>query len=220
MNGQRWEDYKVTAKQAILQMLGVVCKLDPQAGDMVLLTFDDGPHQEVTPGVLDRLKRYNVRAVFFVVGNRIPRAPWLLERILADGHIVGNHTHEHWLDHPPWPRGYIRDVAKCQDAVQSLTGYWPALFRPSLGQFTIGSLAAAKLHGLRTVHWSIDPGDWMLRSKKDALVCGKQLSLSVRPRDILLLHDDNAYTLTVLDVLLPNLVEQGFDLQSAVQRLS
>jgi len=210
---------KAVAKQLLLQALGVVCSLDSQAGNAILLTFDDGPHPDVTPGVLDRLKQYHARAVFFVVGSRIPRAPTLLSRICADGHILGNHTYTHWLNQIPLAEQYIEDVRACQEVIQALTGHRPRLFRPALGRVTPGSLAAARRHRLRTIHWSIDSGDWKLRKKDDALELGKQLCHLVGPRDILLLHDDNTHVLTVLDVLLPNLVERDFDLQSAVQRL-
>ena len=87
--------WKSTAKRALLRAASVTSRLDRKAGNSVLLTFDDGPHPEVTPAVLDLLKQYDARAVFFVVGNRIPLAPWVLRQILDGGHQIGNHTYYH-----------------------------------------------------------------------------------------------------------------------------
>src|SRR6478672_6016647 len=143
-----WKLCRSAAKRSVFRALGVIHALDREAGSSILLTFDDGPHPEVTPGVLDRLKEYDALAVFFVVGNRIPRAPAMLVRAAAEGHHIGNHSYEHWLGRPPWPRAYVRDVRKCQDVIASLTAQRPTLFRPPLGRVTPASWLAAKTSGL------------------------------------------------------------------------
>jgi peptidoglycan/xylan/chitin deacetylase (PgdA/CDA1 family) len=205
-------------KHALLRALSVTCKLGTAAGNAVLLTFDDGPHPAVTPAVLDRLRRYSARAVFFVVGSRIHRAPWALGEILSGGHVIGNHTYHHdYVNRGV--SGYAEDIGSCQEAVVALTGVRPSLFRPPLGRVTAGGLRAARRHGLKTLHWSVDGGDWSVRSPEAARDCGERLGRAAGPGDVVLLHDDNPCVLTVLDVLLPDLAARGLDLAGAVRTL-
>src|SRR5262249_43297676 len=95
----------------------------------VLLTFDDGPHAEITPSVLDRLRDFQARAVFFVVGNRIDGSADLLKRMMAEGHLIGNHTYTHPLGRDPGPLSYMRDVRRNQELLAQLTASSPRLFR-------------------------------------------------------------------------------------------
>jgi peptidoglycan-N-acetylglucosamine deacetylase len=214
-----WAHFRSQSKRLLLRALAVKQTLGRRAGKAVLLTFDDGPRADVTPGVLDRLERYAARAVFFAVGKRIRHAPALLPQIVAAGHTLGNHTFSHVLDRPVGLRAYLQDIAKCQALVESLTGIAPRLFRPPQGRTTFASLAAPKLLGLRTVCWSVDLHDWRLRQAEDARALGIRLAGVVGPGDIVLLHDDNPCVLTVLDVLLPALAERGLDLHSGVSVL-
>jgi peptidoglycan/xylan/chitin deacetylase (PgdA/CDA1 family) len=206
-------------KRLLFRTLAVKQTLGSRAGNAVLLTFDDGPHADVTPGVLERLERHGVRAAFFVVGKRIRRAPDLLPQIVRAGHTLGNHTFAHVLDRSLGLKGYIQDIGKCQVLVESLTGIAPRLFRPPQGRTTFGSLAAPMLLGLKTVRWSVDPQDWRLRQAAEARALGERLVGKIGAGDIVLLHDDNPCVLTVLDVLLPGLIERGFDLRSGVSLL-
>jgi peptidoglycan/xylan/chitin deacetylase (PgdA/CDA1 family) len=185
----------------------------------VLLTFDDGPDPNVTPGVLDRLKAFEARAVFFVVGSRIPNAPHLLQRIVDEGHLLGNHTFMHQLDRDPDPVTYYRDVQKCQQAIAELVGQEPRLFRAPMGRSSAGALFAPRLLNLRQVLWSADSQDWRLRSAEGAAAAAERLCAEVSAGDIVLMHDDNPWVLTVLDTLLPHLRARGFDLGRAVSTL-
>ena len=81
--------------KALIPRAANVRRLRRRAGNAVLLTFDDGPDPEVTPGVLERLDAYGAKAVFFVVGRRVKRAPHLLMRMAERGHLIGNHSHLH-----------------------------------------------------------------------------------------------------------------------------
>lgn len=194
----------------------------PASTDSVLLTFDDGPHPEGTPAVLDVLRRFNARAVFFVVGHRIPRAPHLLRTILDEGHTLGNHSFAHPLGRQFGMRRYMRDVSQCQDVVADLTGVRPALFRPPLGHLSAASVVGPRLLGLRPVLWSIDSGDWQLRQPEDVAGPAGRLrtALSGRPlREIVLLHDERELTARLLECVLPELAGRGVDLRPDVSRL-
>src|SRR6185437_13448677 len=88
-----------------------------RSGNCVLLTFDDGPHPSITRQVLDRLREHGARAMFFVVGERVARAPSMLRVIVAEGHWLGNHTFSHPNDRKIGYREYLADLTRCQHAV-------------------------------------------------------------------------------------------------------
>jgi peptidoglycan-N-acetylglucosamine deacetylase len=189
------------------------------ASRAVLLTFDDGPHPEVTPAVLERLAAAHARAVFFVVGNRICKAPHLLTAVLAAGHALGNHTYSHHLGRDPLLVSYCRDVRRCQQMLTAATGQTPRFFRAPMGRRSLGALLTPRLLGLQHLLWSVDSHDWKLRSHEAAVACAHQLCEAICPGDIVLLHDDNPWVPTVLDLLLPRLSSQGIDLYSGLDCL-
>jgi peptidoglycan/xylan/chitin deacetylase (PgdA/CDA1 family) len=208
---------KAAFKKLMLPVCGVNYRLPERRG--LLLTFDDGPDPEVTPAVLDQLAMHGARAVFFIVGNRIHRAPHMLPRIIAEGHLIGNHTYRHWLDRVPGMMAYYHDVRECQSILKSYTGRRPTLFRPPLGSLTFGSLLAPRLAGLRTLLWSVDVEDWKLRHVDEAKRAGNQLAETTGPGDIVLLHDDNPCVVTLLKTALPRLHERHLDLGEGLRQL-
>ena len=209
--------FQLFIKKLVDRIFGRRRMLD--GSNSILLTFDDGPHPDVTPSILDRLRTYNVRAVFFVVGSRISRAPELLRSILAEGHLIGNHSYAHVLEADPWLPAYLLDMRRCQALLKNLTGQAPRLFRAPMGRYTMGGLVAPRLLGLRHILWSVDSEDWKLRDAEAALACGQRLCSSVQPGDIVLFHDDNRWTVTVLDVLLPHLASRGAELSKGAAML-
>jgi peptidoglycan/xylan/chitin deacetylase (PgdA/CDA1 family) len=168
----------------------------------VQLTFDDGPHPEHTAAVLDRLDRHGLTATFFVLGRVVPGCEPLLRRMHAAGHRIGNHTFTH---PPPTWTGFgetFDELDRCQRAVTAATGVVPTLFRPPMGKWTPPLRLAAWRHGLRPVGWTLDSGDWRVRSAADADRCGAELVRAVRPGDVVLLHDYHPWISRILDILL------------------
>lgn len=198
----RWNP-KQLLRRSLLAVAGVRQRISAEQG--VLLTFDDGPDPEVTPQVLELLAEYNAKAIFFVVGSRIPRAPEMLDRIVAEGHTIGNHTFRHPLDGIPGFVDYYRDVRECQLAIKRKIGVEPRLFRPPLGALSSGGLLAPMMLGLTTLMWSVDVRDWTLRRSDDAVTAGEQLASQTRPGDVVLLHDDNRHVLRLLATALPQI---------------
>jgi peptidoglycan/xylan/chitin deacetylase (PgdA/CDA1 family) len=198
----------------------LIRQLGTEASDSLLLTFDDGPHAEITPAVLDRLRAFGARGVFFVVGQRIEQAPALLRRIRDEGHLLGNHSYHH-IRHKPFQfRACRDDLLRCQSLIQENTGERPVLYRPPFGQLTAATLLTARWLGLRTVTWSVDSDDWRSRTPTSAeLVVGELLD-RIAPRDIVLLHDDHPGVLTILDRLLPVLKARHLDLERGVDWLA
>jgi peptidoglycan/xylan/chitin deacetylase (PgdA/CDA1 family) len=170
------------------------------SGRAVLLTFDDGPHPEHTPAVLDRLAAFGARAAFFLVGSRVAD-PALVARVARAGHLLGNHTFAHAV--PRW-WALRTDVRACQEVVPQAT-----LFRAPLGKLTPALWWAARREGLVCVHWALDTGDWRCRTDSDARACAREVLELVRPGDVVLLHDAHAHAGAVLDELLPGLAARG-----------
>lgn len=187
----------------------------------VLLTFDDGPHRTVTPAVLDRLQSYDARAVFFVVGKFAEQSTDLLDEIVRRGHLLGNHTYTHseqWFaphKSPPF-KTFRSDVGRCQKLLDSYLEDRPRLYRPPGGRLTPSTVLTAKAERLRCVTWSKEVMDWSFRRPEEGRLGGEKLSQIVESGDIVLLHDDNPIVLDLLDVLLPNLSSQDYDLQSGI----
>ena len=160
----------------------------PAGSDGVALTFDDGPHPERTPAVLDLLARHGQRATFFVIGENVRRHPALTRRIVDEGHAIGLHSDQHsWLFNC-WPPGRVRrDLERCAAAIAEATGRpAPTLFRPPVGlKNPIVGFVTGRMR-LRTVTWScrgLDTGSADVERVTARLLSG------LRPRAILGMHD-------------------------------
>lgn len=156
-------------------------------GELVGLTFDDGPDPEVTPAVLDLLKMANVRATFFCVGQRAERYPDLVAAIRARGHGVENHTYSH-------PNGFAfrgaggltREILSAQAAIQRAGGGRPSFFRAPAGIQNPWLAPVLATAGLSLVSWTRRGFDTVTR---DGARVASRLGRGLRPGDILLLHD-------------------------------
>jgi peptidoglycan-N-acetylglucosamine deacetylase len=187
----------------------------PRRSGPVHFTFDDGPHPTYTADVLNELARYQVRATFFLLGNRVSASAELLHRMQHDGHRIGNHTQTHPM--PTWFGFWAaqREVAECQRAIMAVLGKPPKLFRPPMGRWTPALGLAAFQHRLRPTGWTLDSGDWQIRSDADATQCADEILASIWPGDWILLHDYHPRIGQILRRLLPKLSERGM-LQSAI----
>lgn len=191
-------------------------RLPPEAGDAVLLTFDDGPTPGVTEGVLDRLDRYGARAVFFLVGRHVESTGDLAAEIVNRGHLLGNHSHEHDASLLPSPGAWLHDLRRCQDLVEARSGDDCLLYRAPEGRLSPWTLLLPPLCGLQHVQWSLDSGDWSCRSVAEAAEIGARTGEDAAPGDIILLHDSAPEIHDLLDELLPRLVARGLDLGRGV----
>lgn len=153
----------------------------------VALTFDDGPHPELTPRVLAELERAGVRATFFVVGANARRHPELVHAALAAGHAVGVHTETHrhaWLC---TPRVLHRELRLGLQAVLEAAGRRPLWFRPPYGAFNAVTRSAAAALGLRIALWSCDAGDWLPGASVEGIT--RRVLSGLRPGAVIDLHD-------------------------------
>jgi peptidoglycan-N-acetylglucosamine deacetylase len=168
----------------------------------VYLTFDDGPHEKVTPFVLDELKKYNAKASFFCVGKNVAAYPAIYKRILDEGHTTGNHTNNHLNGWKTDDAQYLGDVGEAAKYIDS------SLFRPPYGRirsFQAKNIPAAmKNQSAKIIMWDVLSGDFDDRITKDQ--CLENVILNVRPGSIVVFHDSGkAYPL--LEYCLPRTLE-------------
>lgn len=169
---------------------GVLSRLEAPAG--VALTFDDGPHAEGTPAVLEILRRAGAPATFFLVGEQVERRPALAAEIAAAGHEIAVHCHRHRNLMRLSPRAVRDDLARAVDAIGRATGLPPRLYRPPHGILTTPALLEARRRGWIPVLWSRDGRDWSARASAASIAA--RLTGRLRAGDILLLHDADDYS--------------------------
>jgi peptidoglycan/xylan/chitin deacetylase (PgdA/CDA1 family) len=156
------------------------------------LTFDDGPHREGTPAVLEILARERVRATFFLVGEQVLRNPTLAAEIVAAGHGVGLHCHRHRNLLRLTPRQVREDILRALGVIEETTGRSPVLYRPPYGVSNAAALALARGRGWRTLLWSHWGRDWEARATPESIAA--LLTGGVGPGAVLLLHDADDYS--------------------------
>jgi len=165
----------------------------------IALTFDDGPHPEITPRLLDLLAQHRVCATFFVIGREAERYPALVTRMANEGHLVGHHSWTHTEPAATSAAVLLDEVRRSCALVQQLTGKKPDRFRPPKGQLT-----AAKILGLlgarqRVILWSQDPKDYQMNDS--APLVQWSTTAQLHGGDIVLLHDVRPHVLAALPAL-------------------
>jgi peptidoglycan/xylan/chitin deacetylase (PgdA/CDA1 family) len=163
----------------------LVCRVDG-VEDRFALTFDDGPHPEATPRILDTLERRGGHATFFVLAPNVRRHPELVRRALAAGHEVAAHGDRHWPLPLLLPGGIRAEVERCRAAIEDATGGSPRHYRPPFGVMMPGQAGFVRRLGLVPVLGDVYPED--AHNPGVARIVAR-----VRPRlrggSILILHD-------------------------------
>lgn len=158
----------------------------------VALTFDDGPHPEGTPRILDVLGAHGARATFFVVGEQVERRPGMLRRIVEGGHDIQLHGHRHLLQPRRTRRQLHYDIARGTAAIEDATGISPTLHRPPYGIYSPAGLEAVRARELTPLLWASWGKDWR-RNTTAAEIAGRVLT-GLQPGDVILLHDADFYS--------------------------
>jgi peptidoglycan/xylan/chitin deacetylase (PgdA/CDA1 family) len=158
----------------------------------VALTFDDGPHPEGTPAILEVLARAGARATFFVIGEQVRRRPQLVAEIVAAGHQVALHGDRHRLQLRVGAAAIADDVARGRAAIEDAISCQPVWHRPPYGIYSPAGLRAAQSAGLRPLLWSRWGKDWR-RLATPSRIAARVLH-GVLPGDVILLHDADFYS--------------------------
>jgi peptidoglycan/xylan/chitin deacetylase (PgdA/CDA1 family) len=183
----------------------------------VALTFDDGPGR-LTEALLDVLAAHGARATFFVLGRRLSGREDVLRRQAAEGHELGLHA---WRHEPLAGRAAtaLRDLVRARAALRRVAGARPRLFRAPYGAVSPGVVAAARLAGMRTIGWDVDPRDYETPGA-DAIT--DRVLGGVRPGSVVLLHDDRRAlepTVAAVARIVPALQRDGYELVTVSELL-
>ncbi len=162
---------------------------------LIALTFDDGPDSRCTPLVLDALAKFHAHATFFVVGKEIPGREALLQRMVAEGHTVGNHTYTHAAN-PSSARAHT-ELSRTETLITKATGLAPTCFRPPYGLTNSALVRQARRHGYGVFLWTIDPGDTRGNGTKSLI---RGVLRAPENGDIVILHDGNDHQASVAAV--------------------
>lgn len=173
----------------------------------IALTFDDGPHPNYTPKLLELLRAKKVKATFFVIGFMAEKYPELVRDIALSGHEIGNHSFSHVTLTKISLEDALVEYEAANLAIAKITGRQPRYCRPPGGDFNNAVIAAGALAGLTTVLWTDDPGDYANPGDETLLA---RLLRKLTPGGIILLHDGSVDTLDVLDEFISAAQKQGY----------
>jgi len=176
------------------------------------LTFDAGYENGCTEQILDILKKHEVKAAFFLVGNYIEKNADLVRRMAAEGHTVGNHT----LHHPDMsaisdPASFRSELQGLEDLYEKTVGKpLPKYYRPPQGTFSEENLKQAKALGYKTIFWSLAYVDWNNNSQPDPKESIEKLCTRIHPGAVVLLHSTSQTNARILDELLTKWKDMGY----------
>lgn len=182
-----------------------ICKPDAPG---VVLTFDDGVDEIQTPKVLDVLKKYDAKAIFFIIGEKAERHPHLVQRIVAEGHKIGIHSYTHKPIFPILAYDNMhKEVWDTKEILEKITGEIVDLFRPPFGVTNPNVGKVVEELNLKTIGWNIRSLDTNM--SQDRLQVAERVSKKLTGRDIILLHDDRQGSEILLEALLKNIEKLG-----------
>ncbi|MEG0382401.1 MAG: polysaccharide deacetylase family protein [Christensenella sp.] len=196
--------------------------IDPLKDKVVALTFDDGPHPENTPKLLDILKANDAVATFFVVGTNAAEFPDIIKRAYEEGNEIGTHS---W-NHKDMKKLSLDDImqnqyGKANDAIEAATGLRALIDRPPYGSM---SEELAEQIGREQVIWSVDPNDWKTENRDpdivyDHVVNGTSDGGSVSDGAVVLSHDIHASTVAAYDRIIKSLKDEGYKFVTVTQMM-
>jgi len=193
------------------------CSNPKEKEKKIALTFDDGPNEN-TLEILKVLAKHQAKAAFFCIGKNIEAHPEILKKIVADGHIVANHSysHSHFIDFYRKDR-MIRELTATDAIIEKLTGKKVRFFRPPYGVTNPSIRRALEVTKHKTIGWNIRSLDGIISNKKIIL---NRIVKRISPGAIVLLHDTKSETVNVLEQLLLIAAEKKYEIVSIEQLLN
>jgi len=158
------------------------------SNNRVLLTFDDGPHPTNTTKILDILAKEDIKAVFFIIGEKAEQYPQIVKRIVEEGHLIGNHSYAHNNFMSMYSKGRLRkELVKAQETLYKISGKHIVLFRPPIGYTNPNYAAVLKDLKLKCIGWTLRSYDTV---HKEPTKLNDRLVSMTKPGQIVLLHDN------------------------------
>ena len=179
---------------------------------VLYLTFDAGYEIDLTAGMLDVLKKHEVPAAFFLVGNYIRDNPELINRMVAEGHIVANHT----MTHPDMSKiknkdAFAKELSLVEELYKRVTGSEiPRYYRPPKGIYSESNLRHAQELGYKTIFWSCAYEDWDEKKQPSRKKAFSKLIPRIHSGAVILLHNTSKTNALILDELLTKYKEMGY----------
>lgn len=187
-------------------------------GNYIAMTFDDGPHPQNTPRLLDMLRARNIKATFYVIGRSVDLYPQVVRRTVAEGHEMGNHTHTHRLLSKLSDAEVRSELGNCRDAVRRAAGVDMRTMRPPYGGFTQRQREMAHSEfGYPTILWSVDPLDW---KRPGPSVVSSRILAGTTAGGIILSHDLHAQTVDAMPATFDGLLRRGFQFVTVSQLIA
>lgn len=185
---------------------------------VLAMTFDDGPHPTLTPKLLDILKERNIKCTFFVIGKNAKAYPKIIQRMLAEGHEIANHTWTHCSLTSRSDAQIRSELQQSEDALVAAANYRPHLIRPPYGAINtrIKQLMFTDF-GYPTVMWSVDPQDWR---RPGSSVVTSRLVNGAHPGAIMLSHDIHAPTIQAMPSMFDQLLAKGYQFVTVSQLIN
>ena len=185
----------------------------------IYLTFDCGYENGNTEPILDALKKHDVKATFFVVGNFLETSPEIVKRMIAEGHTVGNHTYHH-LDMSSISSmdAFKKETQDVENLFEQITGTpITKFYRPPQGKYNIENLKMAQELGYHTFFWSLAYVDWYQDKQPTKDEAFGKLLKRIHPGAIVLLHSTSSTNAQILDELLTKWEEMGYTIKSLTE---
>lgn len=188
------------------------------SGNYIAMTFDDGPHPQNTPRLLDILRARNVKATFYVIGRSVDLYPQIVRRTVAEGHEMGNHSYTHRLLSKLGDSELRQEMSRCHEAVGRAAGVSMRTMRPPYGGLLQRQreLVHAEF-GYPTILWAVDPLDW--KRPGPSVVTSRILS-GTNAGSIVLAHDLHAQTVDAMPATIDGLLRRGFKFVTVSQLLA
>ena len=176
--------------------------------DKLLFTIDDGPDPETTPQLLDLLRAHDIKATFFLIGERAKNYPEIVRQIVAEGHEIGNHTQTHpqalfWC---LGPQRLWKEIGDCQKLLTDVAGSAPIWFRSPVGHTNPFIQPILQTLGLRRMAWTARGYDAVRRDVESIV---RDIAADMKPGGIVLLHDATTVAAQVLEGLLRSAKDKG-----------
>lgn len=178
----------------------------------IYLTFDSGYENGCTAQILDTLKKHNIHAAFFLVGNYIEKNPELVRRMVDEGHIVGNHTYHHWdMSKISDPARFRQELVSLEELYRQTTGQeMKKFYRPPQGIYSEENLKMAQELGYHTVFWSLAYVDWLNDKQPTSEQAFSKLIPRIHDGAVVLLHSTSKTNAAILDDLLTRWESMGY----------
>lgn len=183
---------------------------------VIYLTFDCGYENGNTEAILDALKKHNVDATFFVVGNFLETSPDIVKRMVKEGHTVGNHTYHHPdMSSISDMKSFKEEMEGVSDLYKKITGKeMVKYYRPPQGKYSVENLKMAKELGYKTFFWSLAYVDWNVDAQPTKEEAFEKLTGRIHPGAIVLLHNTSNTNGEILDELLTKWEEMGYTFET------